>query len=68
MFSFGICIGHILFGRHYNKTKTYSLNVISHWKSGCFHSIEADSVRGDTIWRDGDKFVSENIVSVNSAM
>jgi len=48
-------------------TKEYPIEVQCHWiTSGHagYPTMEADSVKGDTIWKDGNKIVNENIINV----
>jgi hypothetical protein len=48
-------------------TKEYPIQVSCYWESGGMQSyptMEADSVKGDTIWKDGNKIVNKNIINV----
>ena len=48
-------------------TKEYPIQVSCYWESGGMQSyptMEADSVKNDTIWKDGNKIVNKNIINV----
>jgi len=48
-------------------TKEYPIQVSCYWESGGMQSyptMESDSVKGDTIWKDGNKIVNKNIINV----
>ena len=48
-------------------TKEYPIEVQCHWITyghASYPTMEADSVKGDTIWKDGNKIVNENIINV----
>jgi hypothetical protein len=48
-------------------TKHYPIEVLTHWEtsqSGAYPTMKADSVKGDTIWKDGSKIVNKNIINV----
>lgn len=64
--SSGILIGVSLDCEHEN-TKYYPIEVLTHWETGQnggYPSIEADSVKGDTIWRDGLMIINKNIINI----
>ena len=65
LFVFGFLIG---FTFPKNKpTKRYPIEVRCHWEtsqSSYYPTMEADSVKGDTIWKDGNKIVNKNIKNV----
>ena len=47
--------------------KHYPIEVRCHWEtsqSSYYPTMEADSVKGDTIWKDGNKIVNKNIINV----
>ena len=47
--------------------KHYPIEVRCHWEtsqSSYYPTMEADSVKGDTIWKDGNKIVNKNIKNV----
>jgi len=48
-------------------TKEYPIEVTCSYENGHYYYskyMEADSVKGDTIWKDGNKIVNENIINV----
>ena len=47
--------------------KHYPIEVLTHWSTDGYQghpSMEADSVKGDTIWKDGRKIVNKNIINI----
>jgi hypothetical protein len=64
-----ICFGALL-GINFpdsKPTKHYPIEVRCHWETGqvsYYPTMEADSVKGDTIWKDGNKIVNKNIKNV----
>jgi hypothetical protein len=65
-FIVGILMG-IMFPRNLKPTKKYPIKVQTYWTSGSIQSypdMEADSVKGDTIWKNGNKIVNKNIINV----
>jgi len=47
--------------------KHYPIEVRCHWEtsqSSYYPTMEADSVKGDTIWKDGNRIVNKNIKNV----
>ena len=65
-----ICVGALIgINLPDNKTnkKNYPIEVQTHWQTNqvsSYPTIEADSVKGDTIWKDGNKIVNKNIINV----
>jgi hypothetical protein len=48
-------------------TKNYPIEVRCHWETGQvshYPIMEADSVKGDTIWKEGNRIVNKNIKNV----
>jgi len=48
-------------------TKEYPIQVSCYWESGGMQSyptMEADSVKGDSIWKDGVMIINKNIKNV----
>jgi len=48
-------------------TKHYPIEVRCHWEtsqSSYYPTMEADSVNGDTIWKDNNKIVNKNIRNI----
>ena len=47
--------------------KHYPIEVKCHWEteqSGGYPTMDADSVKGDTIYKDGLRIVSKNIINI----
>ena len=47
--------------------KHYPIEVRCHWSTDCYQghpTMDADSVKGDTIWKDGNRIVNKNIINV----
>jgi len=66
-FILGIIAG-LLFPRNIKSTKKYPIEVRCYWTTDGYQSypsMEADSVKGDTIWKDGLNIVNKNIINVN---
>jgi len=60
-------IAGLIYPRNSKPTKEYPIKVQTYWTSGSMESypdMEADSVKGDTIWKDGNKIVNKNIINV----
>jgi hypothetical protein len=48
-------------------TKHYPIEVQTHWQTDGYQghpTMQADSVKGDTIWRDGLGIVNKNIINI----
>jgi hypothetical protein len=63
----GIVLGVFLPSPKSSKTKEYPIEVQCHWITYGYASypiMDADSVKGDTIWKDGNKIVNKNIINV----
>ncbi len=65
-----ICVGALI-GNNlpHNKTnkKHYPIEVSCHWETGqvsYYPTMEADSVKGDSIWKDGVMIINKNIKNV----
>ena len=64
--SAGILIGVSLDCEHEN-TKHYPIEVLTHWETGQnggYPTMEVDSIKGDSIWRDGLMIRNKNIVNI----
>ena len=64
--SIGFLIGVVADCKHEN-TKNYPIEVRCHWQTNqvsYYPTMEADSVKGDTIWKDGNRIVNKNIKNV----
>jgi hypothetical protein len=60
-------IAGLIYPRNSKPTKQYPIQVSCYWTSGSMQSyptMEADSVKGDTVWKDGNKIVNKNIINV----
>ena len=47
--------------------KHYPIEVLTHWSTYGYQghpTMDADSVKGDTIWKDGRKIVNKNIINI----
>ena len=67
MLVFGIVIGFGLSESKKKPTKHYPIEVLTHWEtsqSGAYPTMKADSVKGDTIWKDGNRIVNKNIINI----
>jgi len=63
--SIGVLIG--LNHQDSKPTKHYPIEVSCHWETeqvSYYPTMEADSVKGDTIWKDGNRIVNKNIKNV----
>ena len=65
---FGLVIGFgLASSTNKQPTKEYPIEVQCHWSTNLYQdypNMEADSVKGDTIWKDGLNIVSKNIINV----
>lgn len=64
----GILLGIFMPSPKPSKTKEYPIEVRCYWSTNGYQSypgMEADSVKGDTIWKDGLSIVNKNIINVN---
>ena len=64
---FGLVIGFSIANSKKKPTKHYPIEVRCHWEtsqSSYYPTMEADSVKGDTIWKDGNRIVNKNIKNV----
>jgi hypothetical protein len=63
----GIIMG-IMFSRNSNTKKDYPIEVRCYWNTNGYQSyptMDADSVKGDIIWKDGISIVNKNIINVS---
>jgi hypothetical protein len=63
----GIVLGVFLPSPKSSKTKEYPIEVTCSYQSDTYYYsnyMDADSVKGDTIWKDGNKIVNKNIINV----
>jgi hypothetical protein len=64
---FGIVIGFGLVDSPKKPLKQYPIEVQCHWETNGYQgnpTMEVDSVKGDTIYKDGLKIVNKNIVNI----
>ncbi len=48
--------------------KEYPIEVQTHWETNGYSSypkMECDSVKGDTLYKDGDMIINKNIINVS---
>jgi hypothetical protein len=67
MLVFGVVIGFGLSDSKKKPTKHYPIEVECHWSTGYaqgYPTMEADSVKGNTIYKDGLGIVSNNIINI----
>jgi len=63
----GIVLGVFLPSPKSSKTKEYPIEVTCGYETDHYYYskyMDADSVKGDTIWKDGNKIVNKNIINV----
>jgi len=64
---FGLVIGFGLSDSKKKPSKKYPIEVKCHWSTDSYQSyptMDADSVRKDTIWKDGLYIVNKNIIGI----
>ena len=63
----GFGIGSVISDSKKKPKKHYPIEVKCHWEteqSGGYPTMDADSVKGDTIYKDGLRIVNKNIINV----
>ena len=48
--------------------KHYPIEVQTYWSANGYSSypnMECDSIKGDTLWKDGSKIVNKNIINIS---
>ena len=68
MLVFGMVIGFGLSESKKKPSKKYPIEVQCYWATNGYVSyptMECDSIKGDTIWKDGNKMVNKNIINVS---
>ena len=64
----GILLGVFIPSSKPSKTKEYPIEVQCYWSTDGYQSyptMECDSIKGDTLWKDGGKIVTKNIINVS---
>lgn len=67
VFIIGMITGGYVIDNERKPTKTYPIEVRCHWATDGYQdhpTMEADSVKGDTIYKDGIYIVNKNIVNI----
>lgn len=65
---FGLVIGFGISNSKKKSSKTYPIVVQCFWQTQGFSSYPTtlcDSIKGDTLWKDGNKIVTKNIINVS---
>ena len=65
-FIFGMIVG-LIYPSDTKPTKNYPIEVQTHWQTNqvsSYPTMEADSVKGDSIWKDGVMIINKNIKNV----
>jgi hypothetical protein len=63
----GLVIGFVISDSEKKKTKNYPIEVKCHWETdqgAGYPTMDADSVKGDTIYKDGLRIVNKNIINI----
>ena len=66
---FFVCgiIAGLIFPSNTKPSKEYPIEVECHWSTDGYQghpSMECDSMKGDTLWKDGNKIIAKNIISI----
>lgn len=67
MLVFGMVIGFGLSESKKKPSKKYPIEVQCYWSTNGYQSyptMECDSIKGDTLWKDGNKVVNKNIINI----
>ena len=65
---FGLVIGFGLSESKKKPSKKYPIEVQCYWETNGYQSypkMECDSIKGDTLWKDGGKIVTKNIINIS---
>ena len=68
MLVFGMVIGFGLSESKKKPSKKYPIEVQCYWSTNGYQSyptMECDSIKGDTLWKDGNKVVNKNIINIS---
>ena len=63
----GLFFGYFIFGMPKVPKKEYPIQVQCYWETNGYQSypsMECDSIKVDTVWKDGNKIVTKNIINV----
>ena len=64
----GMVIGFGISNSKKKPSKHYPVEVQCYWSTDGYQSypsMECDSIKGDTLWKDGGKIVTKNIINVS---
>lgn len=64
----GIVLGVTMPSSKPSKTKKYPIEVQCYWSTDGYQSyptMDADSIKGDTIYKDGSMIINKNIINVS---
>jgi len=67
VFIFGIITGGYVIDNERKPTKTYPIEVKCYWttsQTASYPTMDADSVKGDTVYKDGNSIVVKNIINI----
>ena len=67
MLVFGVVIGFGISDSKKKPIKHYPIEVQTYWAANGYSSypnMECDSIKGDTLWKDGNKVVNKNIINI----
>jgi hypothetical protein len=67
VFIIGMITGGYVIDNERKPSKHYPIEVKLHWETGQnggYPTMDADSVKGDTIYKDGNSIVVKNIINI----
>lgn len=68
MLILGLTIGFNISQSQNKPIKKYPVEVQCHWSTNGYSSypiMVGDSIKGDTLWKDGNKIVAKNIINIS---
>lgn len=68
MLVFGLVIGFGISDSKKKPMKKYPVEVQCHWSTNGYSSypiMVCDSIKGDTLWKDGNRIVAKNIINIS---
>lgn len=68
MLILGLVIGFNISQSQKKPMKKYPVEVQCHWSTNGYSSyptMVCDSIKGDTLWKDGNKIVAKNIINIS---